>query len=128
MKTTWKWRRLVIAGGVALLVGAGTALAQGGFEVVWGTQDGGGAMASCGGGFEVSGTVGQPDAGVATGGTFAVRGGFWPGLRRGEIFTDGFETGDTTRWSGAVGGARLLADRTEGDDENGRAASRGGRS
>jgi len=41
------------------------------------TIDGGGIMNSAGGSFELSGTIGQPDAGVLTGGAFEVSGGFW---------------------------------------------------
>ncbi len=38
---------------------------------------GGGGMRSSGGQYEVSGTVGQPEAGVMSGQAFAVSGGFW---------------------------------------------------
>jgi len=34
---------------------------------------------SGGGGFQLEGTIGQPDAGVATGGDFVLSGGFWAG-------------------------------------------------
>lgn len=45
----------------------------------WCTIDGGGGT-STGGSFAVSGTIGQPDAGIAlNGGAFTVVGGFWPG-------------------------------------------------
>jgi hypothetical protein len=53
----------------------------GGFDLTWSTIDGGGAMNSAGGPFDLSGTIGQPDAQsppVMTGGTFALTGGFWP--------------------------------------------------
>ena len=36
-------------------------------------------MFTTGGSFELSGTIGQPDAGVMTGGDFELVGGFWPG-------------------------------------------------
>ncbi len=45
-------------------------------EVSWWTVDGGGQSSSAGG-FEVTGTIGQPDAGDLAGGSFAVSGGFW---------------------------------------------------
>jgi len=51
------------------------------YEISWYTVDGGGAMNSTGGGFELGGTIGQPDAQVAPvmfGGTFELTGGFWP--------------------------------------------------
>ena len=37
----------------------------------------GGVMRSTGGDFEMSGTIGQPDAGVMYGGDFQLTGGFW---------------------------------------------------
>ncbi len=40
------------------------------------TVDGGGSV-STGGGFVLSGTTGQPDAGYASGGGFDLSGGFW---------------------------------------------------
>lgn len=46
-------------------------------EITRSTIDNGGAMTSTGGGFELSGTIGQPDAGVLAGGAFEVSGGFW---------------------------------------------------
>ncbi|MFN0134946.1 MAG: hypothetical protein ACKVS9_02390 [Phycisphaerae bacterium] len=46
------------------------------FSIDWHTIDGGGGT-SLGGLFEVSGTIGQPDAGVLTGGSFELSGGFW---------------------------------------------------
>ena len=39
--------------------------------------DGGGQISSTGGGFELSATIGQPDAGIMTGGGFQLTGGFW---------------------------------------------------
>ena len=47
------------------------------FGLSWHTIDGGGAMRCTGGDFELSGTVGQPDAGVLSGDDFALSGGFW---------------------------------------------------
>lgn len=50
-----------------------------GFDLSWSTIDGGGAK-SVGGGFELSGTIGQADAtpkSALTGGSFALTGGFW---------------------------------------------------
>ncbi len=41
------------------------------------TVDGGGTMFATGSGFELSGTVGQPDAGPLEGGGFTLTGGFW---------------------------------------------------
>ncbi len=47
------------------------------FEITRSTLDGGGVMNSTGGDFELSGTIGQPDAGVMTGDDFELSGGFW---------------------------------------------------
>lgn len=45
----------------------------------WSTIDGGGATQTTGGTFRLSGTTGQPDAGVSSGGAYTLRGGFWRG-------------------------------------------------
>ncbi len=58
----------------------GTAAAcviAGEFEINWHTIDFGGVMRSTGGDFELSGTIGQPDAGALVGGNFELSGGFW---------------------------------------------------
>ena len=49
------------------------------FDLSWWTIDGGGAMFSTGGDFELGGTIGQADANqvVMTGGDFELQGGFW---------------------------------------------------
>jgi hypothetical protein len=60
-----------------LLCGAGPASAQ--FTVVRFTIDGGGTTQSSGGTFALGGTVGQPDAGRLSGGSFTLSGGFWSG-------------------------------------------------
>ena len=46
-------------------------------EILWFSIDGGGSTSSSGGGYSLSGTIGQPDAGVISGGNFTVQGGFW---------------------------------------------------
>ncbi|MFM9996371.1 MAG: hypothetical protein ACKVU4_11295 [Phycisphaerales bacterium] len=64
--------------GVAL--GAAPARAQmgPGLDLSWNSLDGGGGT-STGGGFTLIGTIGQPDAGAATGGVLALAGGFLGG-------------------------------------------------
>lgn len=47
------------------------------FDLSWHSIDGGGVMHSTGGTFELSGTIGQPDAGTLSGGPFQITGGFW---------------------------------------------------
>lgn len=52
------------------------------FDLTWSTIDGGGAV-STGGGFELSGTIGQTDAtatAALAGGAYALTGGFWIGF------------------------------------------------
>src|SRR3989442_3601084 len=49
------------------------------YAIDWFTIDGGGG-ASSGGGFTLSGTIGQPDAGTLSGGNYTLQGGFWPGI------------------------------------------------
>ncbi len=53
------------------------ATGEPGFEITRSTIDSGGVMNSSGDEFELSGTIGQPDAGVMTGGEFDLSGGFW---------------------------------------------------
>jgi len=66
-------RRSILISGLALLSVNGRAQ----FTIDWFTIDGGGGT-STGGVYSVSGSIGQPDAGVPmTNGQFAVTGGFW---------------------------------------------------
>ena len=46
------------------------------YDISWFTIDGGGGT-STGGVYSVSGTIGQPDAGKLSGGSFTLDGGFW---------------------------------------------------
>jgi hypothetical protein len=48
-------------------------------SITWYTMDGGGAIGTANGGYRLSGTIGQPDAGTLSGGSFVLRGGFWRG-------------------------------------------------
>jgi hypothetical protein len=64
---------------VALLLVVSTALAQiGSFDLSWFTVDGGGGGSS-GGPYTLGGTIGQPDAGTLSGGSYTLVGGFWGG-------------------------------------------------
>ncbi|MCK4343592.1 MAG: hypothetical protein KAY37_17910 [Phycisphaerae bacterium] len=62
-----------------LLIAAGGAALGDDFTIDWYTIDGGGHMWSADGDFELSGTIGQPDANavVMTGGDLELTGGFW---------------------------------------------------
>jgi len=70
-----------LAGLVLLLLTAAPTSAQASadYELSWFTIDGGGEMSTVGDDFELSGTIGQPDASTAamTGGDFELTGGFW---------------------------------------------------
>jgi hypothetical protein len=61
------WAVAVVAAALAL---GGVVWAQtgGGFDLTWSTVDGGGFTFSSGSGYELGGTIGQPDAGEASGG------------------------------------------------------------
>jgi len=54
-------------------------LANAQFAIDWFTLDGGGGVSS-GGNFSLTGTIGQPDVGALSGGTYTLQGGFWPGI------------------------------------------------
>lgn len=70
---------LLLAAGVLLVSIGLVALAQGGYDLSWWTVDGGGHTYSTAGGYELGGTIGQPDAGVLAGGSYTLGGGFWRG-------------------------------------------------
>jgi hypothetical protein len=81
---------IITALAAALLL---TSAASAQFAVNWFTIDGGGGT-STGGTFSVSGTVGQPDAGAMTGGTYMLYGGFWTvtavsNVKKGDLNCDG---------------------------------------
>ena len=68
----WEWSLLA----VVLLFAPGLLFAQQ-YSIDWYKISGGGST-STGGVFTVSGTIGQPDAGMPmTGGNFSLTGGFW---------------------------------------------------
>ena len=83
------WARAHLMG-FALLCGA-SAFGQsgGGYDLTWSTIDSGGVMRSTGGDLELSGTIGQPDAGVMAGGDFMITGGFWFEIPVGDCDYDG---------------------------------------
>jgi hypothetical protein len=78
---------VLLVGASVLLMSMGlVALAQGGYELSWWTVDGGGGTHSTGGGYSLSGTAGQPDAGLLAGGGYILGGGFWRGGQVSEQF------------------------------------------
>lgn len=75
-----RWRLLSVLA-LIFLLGASMAQTQSGgdFALTWHTIDGGGATSGIGGAYTLGATIGQPDAGVMSGGTFDLAGGFWHG-------------------------------------------------
>lgn len=49
------------------------------YSINWYSIDGGGGV-SKGGPYVLSGTIGQPDASISTGGSYSLQGGFWAGI------------------------------------------------
>jgi hypothetical protein len=64
---------------------AAPACAQ--FSIPWSTIDGGGGT-STGGGFTLTGTIGQPDAATLVGGSFQCLGGYWGGAAAPSCFAN----------------------------------------
>jgi hypothetical protein len=62
-----------------LLMTVATSTRAQNYDIDW-FKLAGGSGTSAGGVYQVSGTLGQPDAGQMSGGDFSVSGGFWPGL------------------------------------------------
>ena len=65
-----------------LFLSAAVALAQSGgvYDLSWSSVDGGGYTFSSGGDYTLGGTIGQPDAGLLSGGNYSLSGGFWHGM------------------------------------------------
>ncbi len=63
----------------SFLAMTGFALAQAGdrYDLTWNTIDGGGHIFSAGEGYELGGSIGQPDAGALFSGGYSLAGGFW---------------------------------------------------
>ena len=78
-------RRLLLTAMVAVLLilatltGLAHALA-GGYSLDWWSVDGGGGSSSANASYSLSGSAGQPDAGLMTGTGYQLAGGFWTGL------------------------------------------------
>jgi len=73
--------RVLLLAACLLLLFSAVALARsgGGYDLSWNSVDGGGGTSSSGGVYTVSGTAGQPDAGLLSGGSYTLGGGFWGG-------------------------------------------------
>jgi hypothetical protein len=62
--------------GLMVLAGSQAALQAQSYSIDWYKIAGGGGT-STGGAYQVSGTIGQPDAGAMSGGNYSLTGGFW---------------------------------------------------
>jgi hypothetical protein len=73
------------------------------YSIPFYSMDAGGGE-SAGGQFHLLGTIGQPDAAVLTnaGAGFTLVGGFRGRLTDFALFRDGFESGDSSRWSDTI--------------------------
>ncbi len=78
-----------------MLSGLSAATGADDLEIDWHTIDGGGETGSVVGDFELSGSIGQPDADWMTGGGFELSGGFWPGVAEPSCSGDLLGDGDT---------------------------------
>ena len=78
MKRKWFLSLLLLVIAFALL-GIVNTSALTGYTLNWWTVDGGGATSSTGGSYSLDGTIGQPDTGTSSGGSYTQSGGFWSG-------------------------------------------------
>lgn len=81
--------RFFVTGSIVTTATALAALGGADIDLSWRTVDGGGVMESTGGDLELSGTIGQPDAGALSGGDFTLTGGFWFALAPDDCNSDG---------------------------------------
>lgn len=63
--------------GLCAVAMVGSTPAWGGYDIGWFTVNSGGTTQSSGGPYVLTGTIGQPGAGLAGGGEFSLVGGFW---------------------------------------------------
>lgn len=76
-----------------------TQKAGGPYTVSGSSAAGGGVTFLEGGGYRLGNTLGQASAGSVAGSGYELHGGFWSGAGSNAVFRDGFESGDTSRWS-----------------------------
>jgi hypothetical protein len=92
--------------GLCLLVSLASTVALGASELrlLAGSQTAGGG-ASSGADLSLTGAIGQAATGSWRGGAFHLEGGLWAAAApSGQLFADGFESGNTGSWSHHVGG------------------------
>jgi hypothetical protein len=80
LTTSTRWLLVFAATACLLLSAVVRVVSQSGgpHDIPWWSVDGGYSV-SRGGDYSLAGTVGQPDAGLLTGGDFTLGGGFWGG-------------------------------------------------
>lgn len=71
----WHWAALALV----LLSGISARAQASGLAINWFTLSGGGGT-SAGGGYALSGSIGQADTGAMGGGSYTLQGGFWSGV------------------------------------------------
>ena len=59
------------------VIGVVRVSASGGYSLDWYAVAGGGTTSSAGGNYSLGGTLGQPAAGISSGGAYNLIGGFW---------------------------------------------------
>jgi hypothetical protein len=69
---------VILLCGLLLTTTALTSSSEG-YDLSWWTVDGGGGTLGSEGGYSLSGTVGQPDAGALASNDYTLSGGFWAG-------------------------------------------------
>ncbi len=68
---------ILLSVALLLLILATVAVARiAGYDLTWWTVDSGGGS-SVGSGYRLNGTIGQPDAGLLSGGNYRLEGGYW---------------------------------------------------
>ncbi len=87
--TPFAWRRLATLLVMALPLGYTATVVSQEYTMTRQTIDGGGSMSSSNGAMTLSGTIGQPDAGVMSGGGYQLAGGFWFPIVAGDCQQDG---------------------------------------
>ena len=76
----WKLNKPAILLMILLVPTKAMAQSGDGYDLTWHTIDGGGFMWSQGDGYELGGTIGQPDVGMSTAEGYTLTGGFWAGI------------------------------------------------
>jgi hypothetical protein len=68
----------LLSGLCLLIIIAHVVLAGNGYEIPWWTIDGGSVSLTSSSSYAISGTIGQPDTGSMSNGSYDLAAGFWP--------------------------------------------------